>query len=330
VRVKYPPAYEADQHLVTFLPTWEDQLDALRLSSETGMIGPFLDKVKAGQRFGEPLMGLLPGERNTRDLTVRELVATAARLAAVADADYFGGKRTTYASPAPPVIRLDDYLAYVRQAAVAIGRSAAPEQDFMGILDIEPGVSAISAHPLLALPRQAVFPYRTLDVLRHSQHPEALWQDAERRARFRQGLSSGESAHDSYGDPWKEGFNEAGHYAKSETAFAWLASAAFGSDILDELAVMGLSNYAPNPAGWSTELADQTLRSTGAARWVGRFLLVLTDESGDDVPDPGEPAVIGVYVEDPEEGDYLLVGQAAFDTLEAALAGWQDIALASP
>jgi hypothetical protein len=96
------------------------------------------------------------------------------------------------------------------------------------------------------MPRKSGFPFRTLDVLAHTQHPEAIWEGALRRFHF---INPGATSPSFFVDQWKVGFNEACGRSNSEMVFAWLASAAFGEDILDELSVMGLSKYAPNEVG---------------------------------------------------------------------------------
>lgn len=246
VRTHYPVDYRKDVPLAaTFVVGYEDALDALRLSSDPGMIGPWLTGVMAPKPSDEPLYGSLPPERNTnaRDLTVAELVVATGRVAALADTDWWAKEKKPYPSPAPPVMSLDDYIAYVRQAAITVARSPNPVVTYEALLDAEPyagGAGSMGAHPLIALPRGGTFQYRVLDVLLHTAHPEAIWENAVRRIGFEQPALY---------DRTKVKFNEACGKSSSEQAFAWLASAAFGADILDELSVMGLSKYAPNAVG---------------------------------------------------------------------------------
>lgn len=249
VRVHYPVDYENDQRLVTFVNDYRDALDAIRISSEPGMLGPFLSVTRVGtdpvdgtivaSLFGEP----------SREYTVEELILAAARMDAVTDADYWGTHRAAYPTKAPPLMSLDEYLDYVHTAAVAIARDARPGPAFEKMLNVDlystPTTRGVQGHPLIAIPRRAAFPFRTLDVLRHTEHPEAIWEDAFRRLEFQSGVPPDASSI----DPWKTGFNKACYYAHTEDVFAWLASAAFGADILDELSVMGLSKYAPNEVG---------------------------------------------------------------------------------
>lgn len=251
VRTHYPVDYVKDMPLAaSFVVSYEDALDAMRMSSEPGMIGPWLDKVSAPKPSDEPLLGLLPPDPDAdrsvaasdpkptpKPLTVVELVLTAGRIAALADTDHWAVHKKPYPSPAPPLMSLDDYIAYVRQAALIVARSPDPSTAYLQMLNVE---GSMNAHPLIVLPRGDLFPYRSLDVLRHTSHPEALWEDAWRRIGFEQPALY---------DRTKAKFNEACKYASSEKAFAWLASAALGADILDELSVMGLSKYDPGAVG---------------------------------------------------------------------------------
>ncbi len=249
VRMHYPADYDKDLRLAeAFVVDYRDALDAMRLSDEPGMIGPWLPHVKAPKPFDTPLYGVLPGEVNSRNFSVNELVLAAGRVAAVGDADFWGAQRRRATPNAPPLMSLDEYLDYVRQAAVMVARSARPGATFEALLDAEHtayagGGVAVSAHPLIAVTHQH-FPYRALDVLVHTAHPEALWEDSRRRARFEQQVTV-PLVH----DRTKDMFNQACMASDSEKSFAWLASAAFGADILDELAVMGLSKYAPGEVG---------------------------------------------------------------------------------
>lgn len=326
-KVHYPPVYESDQQLMTFVASVPDALDAMRMSSEPGMIGPWLGHVSVSMQEGEKLFGALPGQTD-RELTVAELLVAAGRVAAVADADHWGAARQPFQSPAPPLMTLDDYLRYVRDAALLVARSKSPSATFEALLDpLHTGhgtraAAAVSAHPLIARVRGDAFPYRSLDVLHHTSHPEALWEDTRRRTTFAV-----------TGDWWKAGFNAACKRADPEEVLVWLAAAAFAADVLDELGAIHLSKYAPNASaddlveqrGWSHALADETLRSTGVAqRWNGR-LYVLTDDAGDIVPEVDEPALVGVYVEDPEAGEWVQVGEELFPSLAQALERWAEV-----
>lgn len=78
-------------------------------------------------------------------------------------------------------------------------------------------------------------------------------------------------------------------------------------------------------AGWSRDLADRTMRSSGVARTHNGLLYVLTSYEGEAPSDPREPTVVGVYAEDRGAGEWVPVGMREFPDLRNALQRWNTV-----
>ena len=142
-----------------------------------------------------------------------------------------------------------------------------------------------------------------------------VWERAYREA-LREGLKRGEA--EQYASEVLRAYRDdeanrlGGALGQPEEAYA----NPHGRSILDIL----------GRAGWSFELADRTLRSSGVARTHNGLLYVLTDDSGDTIPsDPREPMVVGVYALDERAGEWVDVGQKDFTNLRNALQRWNTV-----
>lgn len=239
----YPLDVNRDVVRVTFFNDFHDALDVLRLSSNPAMLSYRVRDLVPGQqgwippaqRYGGPPPQLI---------TVESVVLVAARYAALADVDYLGSRRQPFTSTAPAPITLDQYRDYVTNAANHLSRNPDPS-DFEALFFAD-ATGGYGGHPLLAWnPSVSDFPYRALDVLMHTDRPEALWDDEQRRRRFVQ--AAGGVFYNNQDQ--MQGYLNALSRDSVEQVINWIASAAFCADVLDELGAMQLGLLGPAPGG---------------------------------------------------------------------------------